>query len=90
MHALSEQFPTSFASATPRPTTLYADDRERSRHLEYIERLAQEVDCPVQMIEPLYEQTLARLKSGATVQDYLPILTAKGVKKALKEIIKRH
>jgi len=66
--------------------SLYVDAKDRSRHQHNIEQLAQENDYPAQLIEPIYEQLLARLRSNATVQDYLPILVAKGVRNALKEI----
>ncbi|MES2830801.1 MAG: DUF3562 domain-containing protein [Pseudomonadota bacterium] len=68
----------------------YADAKDRSRHQHNIEQLAQEIDYPAQLIEPIYENLLARLRSNATVQDYLPILVAKGVRNALKEIAKQH
>lgn len=69
---------------------LYADAKDRSRHQCNIEQLAQENDYPAQLIEPIYESLLARLRSNATVQDYLPILVAKGVRNALREIARQH
>lgn len=69
---------------------LYADAKDRSRHQHTIEQLAQEIDYPARLIEPIYENLLARLRANATVQDYLPILVAKGVRNALKEIVKQH
>ena len=42
------------------------------------------------MILPIYEETLGRLKADATVQDYLPILVAKGVRNTLKDIARQH
>lgn len=92
MHALYEQRPLSFPSApsfSP-PPTLYADASDRLSHAHNIERLAQEIDYPVQVIEPIYEETLARLKTNARIHDYLPILVAKGVRQALKETGRRH
>ncbi len=71
-------------------TDLYADDKDRSRHQHNIERLAKEIDYPAQLIEPIYEGLLARLRSSATVQDYLPILVAKGVRNALRDLAKQH
>jgi hypothetical protein len=92
MHALYEQRPVGFSPtpAFPSPQTLYADANDRQRHAHNIERLAQEVNYPVQVIETLYEETLARLKTSATIHDYLPILVAKGVRQALKETGRRH
>lgn len=69
---------------------LYTDTNERLRHLDEMQRLAQEATCSLQMITPIYEQTLARLKADATIHDYLPILVAKGVKNALKDLARHH
>ncbi len=69
---------------------LYQDDNDRSRHLHNMARLAEEIAYPVQLIAPLYEQMLARLKVHATVHDFLPILVAKNVRHALKDSVKQH
>lgn len=90
MFSSPEPFVSPIVRAVSTPAALYADADERSRHVSNIEQLALETDCPVQIIEPIYEQLLARLKSGATVQDYLTILVAKGVKNALKQIARAH
>ena len=84
MQATFEHSPIN-ARSSFNSSLLYEDELERSRHQEYIVRLAVETNTPIQVIEPLYEAALARLKAGATIQDYLPILVAKGVKTALKE-----
>ncbi|GAC1405799.1 MAG: hypothetical protein NVSMB6_00970 [Burkholderiaceae bacterium] len=76
--------------ATPGELAPYDDANDRLRHLHYIERLAQETDYPTTLIEPIYEQMLARLKTNATIHDYLPILVTKSVKTALKQIPKSH
>lgn len=79
-------FPTSAEKSDAAPTM---PGDERLRHLDNMQRLAMEVDCPLQVVAPLYEKTLARLKMQARIPDYLPILVAKGVKSALKDIARR-
>lgn len=68
----------------------YVDANDRLRHLDEMQRLAQETDCPLHVITPIYEGTLARLKADAAIHDYLPILVAKGVKNALKDMARHH
>lgn len=95
MHTLTDR---SSASGTAtlalrpahRPDEPYADAHDRSRHLDEMQRLAQETDCPLQVVQPIYEATLMRLKAEATIQDYLPILVAKGVKSVLKDLARHH
>ena len=76
--------------AAPHATEPYADENDRLRHLDEMQRLSQETECPLQVITPIYEGTLARLKADATIHDYLPILVAKGVKNVLKDMAHRH
>lgn len=76
--------------SAPHATEPYADANDRLRHLDEMQRLSQETECPLQVITPIYEGTLARLKADATIHDYLPILVAKGVKNALKDMARRH
>ena len=85
MQALIDRLPAARQTAAP-----YADANDRVRHLEEMQRLAQEIDCPLQVIAPIYEETLSRLKMGATIHDYLPILVAKGVKNVLKVNARQH
>ncbi len=68
----------------------YTDSNDRLRHFDEMQRLAQETDCPLHVITPIYECTLARLKADATIHDYLPILVAKGVRNALKDQARHH
>ena len=86
------QHTTAHVAAEPvvRHEPLYQDENDRSRHLHNMARLAEETSCPVHLIEPLYEQMLARLKLRATVHDYLPILVAKNVRHVLKESVNQH
>ena len=80
----------SASERTAREPSLYQNENDRSRHLHTMARLAEEIACPIDLIEPLYEQLLAHLKQQATVHDYLPILVAKSVRHALKEGVKQH
>ena len=83
----------AFTMAPPsvqRPTGPYADANDRIRHLDEMQRLAQETDCPLHVITPIYESTLVRLRADATIHDYLPILVAKGVRNALKDATLPH
>lgn len=86
------QHTTAHVAVDPvaRQTPLYEDENDRSRHQHNMVRLAEEVACPVNLIEPIYEKMLARLKLQATVHDYLPILVAKNVRHELKESVKQH
>lgn len=90
MHALFERLTAKLDRPMQATASLYEDEQDRARHLDSIQRLSEETAWPIPVIEPLYEETLARLKTGATVQDFLPILVAKGVKSALKAIAKHH
>ena len=90
MYAMSERRNAAYPRVKPALTGLYKDSKDRTRHVENMRRVALEVNCTVQMISPIYERTLARLKQGATVQDFLPILVAKGVKRALKDVEQPH
>lgn len=86
LHTTAHTASDGIAQAAP----LYQDENDRSRHLHNMARLAEEIAYPVHLLEPLYEQLLARLKVQATVHDYLPILVAKNVRHALKESVKQH
>ena len=90
--ATAAQHTPAHAAVDPvlRQVPLYQDENDRSRHLHNMARLVEEIAYPMHLIEPLYEKLLARLKSQATVHDYLPILVAKNVRHALKESVKQH
>ena len=84
-----EAIPAFVPLAIPPPPALYANAADRVRHRENMEQLALETACAVSVIEPIYEQVLAKLQNTAKVKDYLPILVSKGVKKALKKVSKQ-
>lgn len=85
----SEAVPAFVPLALPIPSALYLNAADRARHMQNIEQLALETTHAVKVIEPIYEQVLAKLQSKAKVKDFLPILVAKGVKKALKKLAKQ-
>lgn len=86
---LSENVSAFVPPAMPAVRALYANAADRSHHMQNVAQLALETACPVNVIEPLYEQVLAKLQKSAKVKDYLPILVSKGVKKALKKLAKQ-
>ncbi|MBC7414482.1 MAG: DUF3562 domain-containing protein [Herminiimonas sp.] len=96
MHAQTDRFVAPATNALPihpasAPTrSPYTDDIDRSRHLGEMERLAQEMVCPLHVILPIYEEMLIRLRADATILDYLSILVAKGVRNTLKDIARQH
>jgi hypothetical protein len=57
-----------------------AESGERSRHLSAIEFLAKTTRVPVDQITKRYEHELAKLKVGARVNDFLPVLTIRKVR----------
>lgn len=59
---------------------LFIDARERSKHLRYIEIIAEEFDRPVEEVASLYEDVLMQLSEQAAIHDYLAIFTSKKVK----------
>ncbi|MBS0308383.1 MAG: DUF3562 domain-containing protein [Proteobacteria bacterium] len=63
--------------------TIYLDEAERQRHRNCIEAMALELHRPVEEITLFYEDALSALSDMAHVRDYLPILVAKNVRRAL-------
>jgi hypothetical protein len=49
-----------------------------------IQELAKEVDCPVEQVNSIYDQTLTNLKSKARIQDFLHVLASKKVRDDLR------
>lgn len=57
---------------------------DHSKHRAQIEQLAQETRQPIQSVAPLYEAVWSRLQSQARIEQYLPILVSKHVKRMLE------
>lgn len=71
-------------AAKPFQPELYSDANDQVKHSRHIERLAKEIDRPVQEVAPLYEDVLAHMKLNARVPDYLPIFVSKKVRYLLR------
>ncbi len=63
---------------------LYRNASDQGKHKNVIERLAVELGRSVPDVAPLYEEVLAGMRNQARIQDYLPILVPKRVRKLLK------
>lgn len=81
---LSTTLELSSFPAAPVLQVSYADTRDRDKHMHVMERLAEEVDRPLQEVKPLYEDILMHLRDSARIRDYLPILVSKRVKRLLQ------
>jgi hypothetical protein len=55
-------------------------------HLVAIQELAKGFDLPTQVVADMYWPELARLKQGATIDLYLPLLTERRVRDSLRRI----
>jgi hypothetical protein len=64
---------------------LYQDEAERRQHLLAIQYLASETKSSEEVIRPLYESILLRLKKEATVKLFLTIMVSRKVKAILQE-----
>ena len=55
-----------------------------SAHTDVIESLARQTSTPVQLVRDLYEEELARLKAGATVDNFVGVIATQRVKRRLR------
>ncbi len=58
---------------------------ERAKHLVAIQRVADETGCDVAFVLNTYENELERLEGGASVRDYLLVLTARYTMEILRK-----
>lgn len=65
-------------------TVLYEDGTERAKHREAIDRLVEESGAPESEVVKLYEDELGRMKSASRVQDFVPLLVTRQVKRRLR------
>lgn len=49
------------------------DPTEQIKHKRYIEILADEINRPMEDVEPVYDDVMADLKANAQVVDFVPI-----------------
>lgn len=59
------------------------DPTEAVKHRRYIEILAEEIERPVEDIEPIYDDVMAHLKETAQVADFVPIFAWRRVRALL-------
>ena len=60
------------------------DTNLEPEHLNAIEVLAEEIDCPVEEVNNIYASALGSLRSSARIQDYLIVLASKKVRDVLR------
>jgi Protein of unknown function (DUF3562) len=60
------------------------DTKLEPEHLNAIEALAEEIDCPVEEVNNIYASALGSLRSSARIQDYLIVLASKKVRGVLR------
>jgi alanine dehydrogenase len=63
--------------------TLYEDHDEEALHQSVVRALAEEIQQPVANVKSVYEREFARLKSNATVKDYLALLASRRAREKL-------
>jgi len=62
---------------------LYDDAHEAAAHEEAIESLASETRLPAHAVRAVYEREYARLKSEASVREFLLLFTVRRAREAL-------
>jgi uncharacterized protein DUF3562 len=65
------------------PKTL---DVERIRHRKNAEQLAREEGVSIDVVEPIYVAELAQVGQSARIREFVPVLVANRVKRALRRI----
>lgn len=65
-------------------TLLYDDPTERAKHRNAIHQLAEESGAPEPEVVRLYEDELGKLKAASRVQDFVPLLVTREVKRRLR------
>jgi len=63
--------------------TPYEDRDEEALHQSVVNALAEEIQQPVANVRTVYEREFARLKSNATVKDYLALLASRRAREKL-------
>lgn len=62
----------------------YYNAVEQANHLKTMRALAEELHANFDVVKERYEGVFDRLQVGATVRDFLPVLTARYVREALR------
>ena len=63
---------------------LYRNEKERAVHQELIHAISLESGLPEGQIAALYESELEKLKAGAKITEYLPVLIRRRIRETLK------
>ena len=58
--------------------------RHRQANTDVIADLARRTAAPVELIKDLYENEVMKLKAGATVENYIPVIASQRVKRKLR------
>lgn len=66
-------------------SSLYDSSSDARRHRSHMEYIAGQVQRPLPEVRALYEDLLGRLRPGARVKDYLPVI----IGKQIREICRR-
>jgi hypothetical protein len=64
---------------------LYDDENERRLHLDAVKMLALRIGASQADVERVYEIVLRRIKRGAKVKDFLPVLVGRRVEYLLNK-----
>ena len=62
------------------------DDVEKKKHLDTIEKLAQQSGVPEPEVEELYKTELRRIMPSTRIREFLPILIGRKVKDDIRQI----
>jgi hypothetical protein len=62
----------------------HGEAMDMRKHMRFIESIAEEMQQSIQEIVPLYDEVLEALRARARIEDYLPILVAKRVRRILR------
>lgn len=62
---------------------LYKDRKDEALHQRAIERLAREIDRPVERVKTVYEDEYARLKTDAKVTEFIGVFASRRARETL-------
>ncbi len=64
--------------------TTTIDNKESQRHLGFLHRIAEESGVPDEEVEKIYNAELEKLKDGARVNTFLPVLAGSKTREILR------
>ncbi|MBI2779835.1 MAG: DUF3562 domain-containing protein [Gammaproteobacteria bacterium] len=62
------------------------DKKESQRHLGFIHRIAEASGVPDEEVEKIYNAELEKLKDGARVRNFLPVLAGRKTREILRQL----